>query len=481
MRAPYEFHLGRHSAELIRNIASECTRLGDTVLNPLVGMVSQLLITVAIVVLLIATAPGIALLTLLVFGLVTVPLVALLSRRIKRLALAANDGRMRVIRAAQEGLGGVKELGLLGRESYFVARFQSALGHVLELQRFLQVQGIGLPAFMEWISVSALLFLVLVLFDARQPQQSVLGLAALFAVAMARLKGSVTGLLSAYAQVKAGLVSVDVVDSDLRYLGSMRRTDATRLPRQETRAPMRLTKEIRIEDVWFRYAASPDCVLRGINLTIEKGEAIGFVGPSGGGKSTLVDVVLGILIPERGSIKVDGVEIGHDLPGWHRTVGYIPQSIYLIDGTLRQNIALGLEEKDIDEDAVKRALAAASLDEFVAGLPEGVNAAIGERGMRLSGGQRQRIAIARALYNDPDVLIMDEATSALDNLTEKAVMEAVNSLKGQQTIIMIAHRLSTVRSCDRIIFLCDGCIRGIGTYEELLTSHAEFARIANAR
>jgi ATP-binding cassette subfamily C protein len=331
---------------------------------------------------------------------------------------------------------------------------------------------------MEWLSVLALLAIVLILLGASEPQQSLLGMVALLAVAMARLKGSVTGLLGAYAQVQTGVVSVDVVDRDLRELETIRHFP----PKMRDRVspgPLRLADAIHLDDVWFRYAGSADWVLRGITLAIRRGEAVGFVGPSGGGKSTLVDVILGVLRPERGTVTVDGTQIGEDLAAWQRNVGYIPQSIYLIEGTIRQNIALGLEDKAIDDAAVARAMTAASLEDFVTSLPEGINTLVGERGVRLSGGQRQRIAIARALYYDPDVLIMDEATAALDNLTEKAVMEAVEALKGERTILMIAHRLSTVRNCDRIEFLRDGEITGEGRYDDLVASHVEFASIAN--
>lgn len=480
LRAPYEFHLRRNSAELIRNINVECLRLGDTVLSPLVSMTSQSLISLGIMALLLVTIPGAALFALLVVLFIAVPLVAVLTRLIKRLALNAQRGRQQVIRVVQEALTGVKEVKLLGRESYFLQHFRHALQRVLHLQRFMQVQNNALPVFMEWVSVAALLAVVIVLFQSARSQETVLGMVALFAVAMARLKGSVTGLLGAYAQVRSSLVSVDVIDRDLRQLelsaGPVRQQD-------ETQAVHRLTftDQLHVKDLWLRYARTDQYALRGIDLTIRKGEAIGFVGPSGSGKSTLIDSILGILRAERGEVCVDGRDIQQDLPAWHRTLGYIPQAIFLMDGTVRQNIALGLAEREIDDVAVQRAVVAAHLDEFVEQLPEGLNTTIGERGVRLSGGQRQRIAIARALYHDPSVLVMDEATSALDNLSEKAVVDAVNALKGQRTILMIAHRLTTVRDCDRIVFLQAGQITVIGTYEELANTHQEFKRLAQAR
>lgn len=479
MHAPYAFHLRRNSAELIRNINAECTSLGNNLLNPLFNLVSQALITGGIVALLIANISGAAMLALLAFAVLALPWVALLTRRIKRLAFQAQAGRRLLIGAAQEGLGGVKELHLLRREAFFVRRFQAALEQVLDLQRFLQVQSISVPVFMEWFAVAGLLLVVVILFGVGPSSESLLGMVALFAVGVARLKGSVATLLGAYAQVRSSIVSVDVIERDLRYLARIQSCPAV-AGRVEQQESLQKAGTIYVDAVWFRYAGCEEYILRDISLTIRRGEAIGLVGPSGGGKSTLVDVILGILEPERGLVQVDGVDIRQQLSVWRRRVGYIPQSIFLIDGTVRQNIALGLEDQEIDDAAVAQAMAAAHLAEFVNRLPAGVNTMIGERGVRLSGGQRQRIAIARALYHNPQVLIMDEATSALDNVTEKAVMEAVDALKGQRTILMIAHRLSTVRNCDRIVFLRAGEVDVVGTYDELSASHSGFQRIASA-
>ena len=476
--APYEFHLNRHSAELMRNSAAECTRLGEMLLNPLVGMVSQSLITGAIVALLMSSELGAALPVLLGFGIVTVPLVATLSRRIKSIARVAQDGRARVIRVAQEGLSGVKEVRLLQREAYFVHRFGSALRQVLDLQRVLQVTASGLPVIVEWLAVATLLLTVVIMYRPEEPQTNLLGVVALFAVAMARLKGSVTGMLTNYAQVRSSVVSVDAIARDFRRLGRSTGDARTEAVRPRT-VRLQLADGICLDDVWFRYAGSDDYVLRGIDLTIRKGESVAIVGPSGGGKSTLIDVILGILQPECGSVRADGADIREDLAAWQRIVGYVPQSPYLIDGTVRQNIALGLDDRDIDDLAVARVVAAASLEELVNSLAEGLNTNIGERGVRLSGGQRQRIAIARALYDGPQVLVMDEATSALDNLAEQGIMQAASSLKGQRTILLIAHRLSTVRNCDRVVFLCGGTITGVGTYESLLASHEEFRNMVH--
>lgn len=476
MRAPYVFHLSRNTSELLRNVNMECIELGMRVLNPLAIFATQLLVTIGIIALLIAQMPDAALLALLVFIGVSVPLVAVLKQRIRALALRAQEGRQHIIRSLQEGLGGIKEVRLLRREEYFVRYFQRALAKVLDLARFQQVLAATLPVTMEWLTIAALLLLVFILFQAAGNEQNVLALAALFAVAMARLKGTVSVMLGTYSQLMSSLVSVDVVAKELRQLEadratSMRQGDADLSQAKQSPAA------IILEDVWYRYPEADRHALRGINLAVRRGEAIGIVGPSGGGKSTLVDVILGILPPERGLLKADGLDVHCNLSAWHRLLGYIPQSVYLFDGTVEQNIALGLEAAEVNAEAVKKALVAANLSDFVTKLPHGRQTLVGERGVRFSGGQRQRVAIARALYTDPHVLVMDEATSALDNQTEKAVMEAIEALKGERTLFIVAHRLSTVRNCDRIVLLHSGEIRALGTYDELAGSSIEFQRM----
>jgi ABC-type multidrug transport system fused ATPase/permease subunit len=216
------------------------------------------------------------------------------------------------------------------------------------------------------------------------------------------------------------------------------------------------TTEIRLNDVRFTYPDAPSPALDAMSITIRRGESVGFVGPSGAGKSTLVDVILGLLAPAAGEVTVDGHDIRANLRGWQDQIGYVPQTIYLNDDTLRRNIAFGLADDVIDDGAVERAMASAQLTDFVRSLPDGVETVVGERGVRLSGGQRQRIGIARALYHDPAVLVLDEATSALDTTTESAVMDAVRALHGTKTILIVAHRLSTVEGCDRLYRLENG-------------------------
>ena len=217
----------------------------------------------------------------------------------------------------------------------------------------------------------------------------------------------------------------------------------------------------------YRYPDSSEHAVHEVSLTINKGEVVGFVGASGAGKSTLVDLILGLLHPSGGVIKIDGRPLQENRPGWMKNIGYIPQFIYLADDTIRRNIAFGIADEQISEEKLEKAVRDAQLHELIKSLPEGLDTKIGESGVRLSGGQRQRIGIARALYDQPDVLIMDEATAALDNITERQVIEAIELLRGERTILMIAHRLSTVQNCDRLYLLENGRLMAEGTYDSL--------------
>jgi ATP-binding cassette subfamily C protein len=241
---------------------------------------------------------------------------------------------------------------------------------------------------------------------------------------------------------------------------------------------LRFDERIAFEGVSFAYEREGAPVLRDASLSIAPGESVGIVGPTGSGKSTLLDLLLGLLTPSKGRITVDGAELAGQLASWQRSIGYVPQDVYLEDATIRANVAFGLEREEIDDERVGRAVRSAQLDDFLSSLPAGLDTVIGERGVRLSGGERQRVAIARALYHEPELLVFDEATSALDPITELELTRAIDALKGKKTLVVVAHRLGTVRRCDRLFFLRDGRIEAVGSYDELLERSEEFRRMA---
>ena len=235
---------------------------------------------------------------------------------------------------------------------------------------------------------------------------------------------------------------------------------------------------IKLQEVTYTYPDAKQPALNKFNIEINKGDTIGFVGASGAGKSTLMDIILGLLEPTSGKLLINEKNAFDDIANWQRHIGFVPQQIFVIDDTIRRNIAFAIADNEIDNTRINTVLKLTQLEQFVESLPNGLDTILGEHGTRLSGGQRQRIAIARALYRDPDVLVFDEATSALDNLTELEITRAIETLAGSKTILIVAHRLSTIRTCNKILFMKEGKIRAIGTYEELLVKNKEFRHLA---
>jgi ATP-binding cassette, subfamily B, bacterial PglK len=472
LRAPYVFHLRNNSSDLQRNINQECSQLAVRVLMPMVEFISNIFILLGITGLLIAILDLRVMAWLAGFLGVGIAIATLLQNRVKRLGVDAQEHRGSVIRIVTEGLGGVKEIIVLGRATHFVARLHRALTNIFSIQRTMQVVQRAVPQLIELTGIFGLIGVTLMLFHLGRDNQEIIATLGIFAVALTRMKGAVRGLMDSFTEVRHNAASLEVVHAGLHALEPMINNE----PRGA--APIPFRQQIQLLGLSYRYPGAAHDSLRNINLSIARGEAIGFVGTSGAGKSTLVDVILGVLEPSRGTIAVDGQDIRHTLGAWQANLGYVPQALFLIDGTVTENIALGVDSGNIDHAGVARAAAAAELNTLLARLPLGLATPIGERGIRLSGGERQRIAIARALYHNPDILIMDEATSALDNTTEAAVIEAVATLKGNRTILMIAHRLSTVQRCDRIVFLKDGVVDAIGSFDELQANHPEFRRMS---
>jgi ATP-binding cassette, subfamily B, bacterial PglK len=365
------------------------------------------------------------------------------------------------IQHLQQGLGGAKDVKLLGRETEFFAQYREHnYGSATVQQRLTAVQ--QLPRlWLELLAAVGLAALVLIMIGTGKPLDALLPTIGLFVVAAFRLMPSVSRVMTSTQVVRYNHPVVTMLREEVDILdrGAVAPVAAP---------PMRFRSEIRLEHVSFRYAGVEADAVRDVNLVIPRGASVGFVGGSGAGKSTLVDVILGLLAPSQGAVLVDGVDIRTQLRGWQDQVGYVAQSIFLTDDTLRRNVAFGLPEDRIDDIAVHRAIRAAQLEEFVTSLPQGLDTVVGERGVRLSGGQRQRIGIARALYHDPPVLVLDEATSSLDTTNEQGVMEAVKALQGDKTILIVAHRLSTVAHCDQLFRFEQGALVDAGSYDRVV-------------
>ncbi len=476
MLAPYPFHLRRNSAELLRNAAQEVERVVSEVLNPVLTVLRQGIVMVAVVALVVWAEPLIGLAALVLIGCTGLGLLWFLDARMKRAGEVEQRMRGDQYRTVNEGLAVLKELKIMGREAGFTQRFHGCAEAMAAAQRWRDTARRSTWPTMEFMVVTGLLIVMGVMIRSGRELSVLMPTLALFAVALGRLKGCATEFVSALAQVRYNWVSITVVANDLVELGAK---PELVLPRPAEPLVWHEGAVLEFSGVGFRYLPDRPAVLHEVSLGIPRGACVGFVGPTGSGKSTILDLLMGVLVPDRGRILLHGEDIQPRLRAWQAGIGYIPQQITLLDDTVAANIALGVPPERRNQAAIEQAVVAAQLRETVAALPQGLETMVGERGVRLSGGQRQRIAIARALYHQPQVLVMDEGTSSLDTETERAVVEAVHALKGERTILMVAHRLSTVRECDTILFVKDGRIEAQGTYEELRATHAGFRRLAD--
>lgn len=475
MQAPYTFHLGRNTSELLRNVDREINIIAYQVLGAVLEICTRAVILISVLILLLVVEPWITLFWMLIFGCIAALCLGSVSARLKRAGLEEQAQRKILVQALYQGFGCIKESRILNREGYFSERIGESIRRMSSVFKLKLFIGKAVSPITEFLAVTALLILAVSLVLLGRPTESIFATLSLFVVGLVRLRETTSAVITHMTALRYNYVSVAPVHADLTRL----ETRASEERQRSLPTPCGLERKIELRDVWYRYNEGEGQAVREIDIEIPAGSAVGFVGSTGAGKSTLVDILLGLLEPQRGGVFVDGVDIREiGLGSWQRSIGYVPQSIYLLDDTIRRNIALGQEDEEVDEVALWTAIRAAQLEGFVSRQFEGVETVIGENGVRLSGGERQRIGIARALYHDPQVLVLDEATSSLDNATERAVVAAVEALRGQRTIVMIAHRLSTVRDCDRLYFLKGGKVEAEGSYAELKDSHEDFRLMA---
>lgn len=367
--------------------------------------------------------------------------------------------------------GGLKEIHLRGAQGVFVKNYEDASIRAARAQRAGAFVS-AIPRYMLEIMFIVAIGLVLLL-GARGASTSAIGLLAVFVAAGFRVMPSVTGLLAALSSVRVGQASLELVADEFH---QMALEPAITIPTNEAYR-LELTRELTLRDVSFRYPGSGETVLDSVTLTIPRGTSIGIVGASGAGKTTLVDLILGFHAPLTGRIEADGHDVFRDLAAWRRSLGYVPQDVFILDASLAENVGFEIPTERMDENLLRACVAKAQLTELVGEHGENLHLALGERGSRLSGGQRQRVGIARALYRQPSVLVLDEATSALDNKTENEFTRAIDSLRGELTTIVVAHRLSTVRHLDQVAFLKDGILAGVGSFDDLMATNSDFAEL----
>lgn len=473
LHQPYSWFLNRHSADLGKNILSEVNAVIGNGILPLLTLIAQLTIALSLLILLIIVDPLLALSVGAVLGMAYACIFTAMSGWLKRLGQARAEANRERFTVVSEAFGAAKEVKVGGLEQVYIQRF-SKPAEVFAKGQTTTIVISQLPRFaLEAIAFGGMLLVILYLMAKSGSFASALPIIALYAFAGYRLMPALQQIYGAFTQLRFVGPALDALHRDLKSLQAVNaQSDQPRL--------VPLTEAIKLNQVSYSYPSAPQPALKGVDLTIPACSTVGFVGSTGSGKTTTVDVILGLLEPQEGALEVDGQLItGANRRSWQRVIGYVPQHIYLADDSVASNIAFGMNANDIDLQAVESAAQITNLHEFVVNdLPQGYATTIGERGVRLSGGQRQRIGIARALYHNPQVLILDEATSALDNLTEKAVMEAVNNLSDNITIILIAHRLSTVRQCDKVYLLEQGELKAQGTYEELTKTSERFRSMA---
>jgi ATP-binding cassette subfamily C protein len=472
LHQPYANHVQLNTAVILRNITTDVARVFGGGLTAVLNILAEAIVVVALVVTLLIVSPYLTLITMSIIGLTAWFMAAVLRKRLIQYSRSQQRAKGGTIKWVQEGLGALKVAKVLGSYDYFLSGFDKASEKLAVAQRRLAVAQ-GLPRIALEIMIVASLVVAIIVASrlsgtgegADLPKLIFLGAAAVRIVpSFVRIVNSVNMLRSAHASAEVMVESFDIPSEG----------------NGDEASDIDFDSRIELRDVSFRYPSTDTDVLRDINLSIEKGSSVAFVGPTGAGKTTLVDVILGLLDATSGATLVDETDITEARYAWRKKVGYVPQDVYLADVSIRDNVVFGQVDDgvEVDDDRVWSALEDAQIAEFIRSLPSGLDTLIGERGVRFSGGQRQRLGIARALFANPDVLVFDEATSALDNETEARLTEAIDQLGGTKTLIIIAHRLSTVRECDRIFLLEKGHLVDSGSYDDLLETSETFRKLA---
>lgn len=450
MRQPYLFHINHNSAELSRNINEDTVSFFEAILAGL-QLASEGGVCLALLLFLLyrdsfITAGMIALMG--IFGFV---FLKVFRRKLKAAGRRSREKQGSTRQAVLEALGGIKEIKVLNREQAFVENYNEEYKEYAESNRKFKVYSMIPKPVMETVAISGLLLIVCVKVALGADAVTFIPTITVFAVAAFRMLPSANRMAEYLSRIMFSKPAIDAIYHDLQEIDRL----TENLKTIEDTDEISFEKEIRVENISFHYPGTEKEVFSHASLVIPKNKSVAFIGPSGQGKTTLADIILGLLEPQEGAVLVDGKDIRRGMHAWNRKLGYIPQSISLLDASIRDNILFGIEREEIDEGRLWEALREAQLKEFIDTLEDGLDTVIGEGGVRLSGGQRQRIGIARALYHNPQVLVLDEATSALDNDTEAAVMGAIDYLAGSKTLIIIAHRLSTIQNCD-LVYTIEG-------------------------
>lgn len=445
MSEPYTFHLNKNVSVLQRSMQEDSELFTRAIIH-FMELVVEVMVCIALgsYLLYVSKSITVIIVSLLIICIGTFTFTA--RKYARGYGKKCQGYKAKIYQWMNQALGGIKEIKILNRESYFIRSYESYFKKFAKGQRINRLLGVMPKYIVEMVSISGMLFAIMIKMNyGRKDIVEFIPQLAAFAVAAFRLLPAVGRINEHVTDIMYASSSIELVYNDLKAIGDIQKQDTA-----EENGEWSFEKEVVIKNVCYHYPNVDENVLEYASFTIKKGQTVALIGESGAGKTTMADIILGLLEPQYGKIKADGMDVFRNMDAWHSEIGYIPQMIYLSDDTVRNNVAFGIEDAEIDDEAVIEALRKAQLLEFVDGLSDGIKTMVGDRGIRLSGGQRQRIGIARALYCDPQILVLDEATSALDNDTESAVMEAIENLRGEKTIIIIAHRLTTIQNADEI-------------------------------
>lgn len=473
LHQPYDWFLKKNSAELGKTILSEVSLVLYGSIIPLINLIAQTTVALALIILLVIVDPVLALRVGFTLAICYLIIFLTLKKYISKIGyerVRDNDLRFKIV---SEAFGAVKEIKFGGLEEKYINRFIKPAENYAKSLSLVQIIGQLPRYFLEGIALGGMIILVSYLAVNGKNFTNIIPVLALYAFAGYRLIPALQQIYSALTQLNFSKSALNSLYNDLTSIKYKNTLDYSQ--------SISIKNHIKLENIKFKYSENKNYVLKNISLVIPSLSKVGFVGSTGAGKTTLIDVILGLLIPQDGKFFVDETLItSKNIRNWQKLIGYVPQQIYLSDDTLASNIAFGVDKEEIDYNSLEKSTKIANLHNFILDeLPNGYETIIGERGIRLSGGQRQRIGIARALYHNPKLLILDEATSSLDNLTEKIITDAINNLQNKITIIVIAHRLTTLKNCDKIYLLENGEIKSSGNYDELLVNSDQFKLMNN--
>lgn len=455
LNEPYSKLVEVNTAVLLRNVNQGASAIFSQMLVPILNLCTEILTAIAIWIMLVVVDPFTATIVAGIMAFVVMSILKLFRKEMVRQGEIDNEASASYIKWINQGLGAIKETKVMRKEEFFLEAFSNDYSRYAKARQRYYFLAEMPRIIIECLVICSLLLLIIYKVIIETNPQSIVPVLGVLALAAFRLMPSANRIVGFYNAVKNQMPFFNEIYPDLvqirEKLSSNRKTC-----KKHTEQHISFVKLLEVKNLFFRYNQSQKYILEDVSFCIPKGKFIGIMGPSGAGKTTFIDILLGLLKPSSGQISCDGIDINKNIRSWQANLAYVPQDIYLIDGSVAENIALGENKDDIDMALLNRVMSMAELSDFVLALPEGIDTFVGERGVKLSGGQRQRIGIARALYQKPELLILDEATSALDNDTEKSITDTILKLKGQITIIAIAHRLSTLAECDYKIEFADG-------------------------